>query len=179
MSELAKHTDVSRTDELTRGKGDTTFEAKAGRTDAVNSGLVKPATSQNRLVLKDTHGNNGALRSALSRKLRRSGSEEGGDAGDQAARNISRQAGVSMQSHKNMRAKIAALGVAEMDEAGETQGVADIYTQVSEARSLVSKAQSLRKSTQANALPKANGSATANVRQATTSDRAHAKRFSM
>lgn len=179
MSKLAKHTDAPCTDELTRGEGDTTFEAKAGRTDAVNSGLVKPATSQNRLVLKDTHGNNGTLRSALSRKLRRLSSKESGDAGDQAARNISRQAGVSMQSHKNMRAKIAALGVAEMDEAGETQGVADIYAQVSEARSLVNKAQSLRKTRQANALPKVDGSPTANVRQTTTRDRAHAKRFSM
>ena len=45
-SNLAKHTDTAKATKFTRGESDSAFEAKAGRTDAVNAGIVKKATSR-------------------------------------------------------------------------------------------------------------------------------------
>ena len=51
-SNLAKHTDTAKATEFTRGESDNAFEAKAGRTDAVNAGIVKKADAVAEAELK-------------------------------------------------------------------------------------------------------------------------------
>ncbi len=145
MSEkLARHSDSARADEFTRGASDSTFEAKLGRTDAVNSGLVKKSDAVAEAELKGASKGGRSVRDVLGRSLRKAGAEEGADAGDQSARNISKQAGTAMQSHRNMRAKIASVAATEFDEADETQGIADAYTHVNDAQALARKAKGVR-----------------------------------
>ena len=94
----------------------------------------------------------------LGRAVRQAGGQEGADAGDQAARNVTRQTGVALQKSRNMRSAIFASAAAEMDEDDETSGMSDAYQKGSDAAALARKAKAMRTSKDAvNTTAKATG----------------------
>lgn len=145
-SNLAKHTDTAKATKFTRGESDSAFEAKAGRTDAVNAGIVKKADAVAEAELKGARKGGVSVRNVLGRAARQAGGQEGADAGDQAARNITRQSGIALQKSRNMRSAIFASAAAEMDEADETSGMSDAYQKGSDAAALARKAKAMRAS---------------------------------
>lgn len=158
MSEnLAKHTDTAKANEFTRGETESVFEAKAGRTDAVNSGIVKKTDAVAQAELKGARKEGSSVRRVLGRVTRQAGTEDGADAGDQAAANIKRQSGVALQKSRNMRSAIMSSAAAEMDEADETEGVSDVYQKGADASSLARKAKATRRSRASQAAPDATG----------------------
>ena len=157
-SNLAKHTDTAKATEFTRGESDNAFEAKAGRTDAVNAGIVKKADAVAEAELKGARKGGVSVRNVLGRAVRQAGGQEGADAGDQAARNVTRQTGVALQESRNMRSAIFASAAAEMDEDDETSGMSDAYQKGSDAAALARKAKAMRTSKDAvNTTAKATG----------------------
>lgn len=145
-SKLAKHTDAAKAAEFARGESEGAFEAKAGRTDAVNAGIVKKADAVAEAELKGAHKGGASVRNVLGRAARQAGAQEGADAGDQAARNITRQTGVALQKNRNMRSAIFASAATEMDEADETSGMSDAYQKGSDAAALARRAKAIRDS---------------------------------
>lgn len=155
---LTKHIDAAKADEFARGSAEGAFEAKAGRTDAVSAGIVKKADAVAEGELKGARKGGVSVRNVLGRAARQVGGQEGADAGDQAARNITRQTGVALQKSRNMRSVIFASVATEMDEADETSGMSDVYQKGSDAAALTRKARVMRTSKDtANATPKATG----------------------
>ncbi|MEF9876525.1 MAG: hypothetical protein RR772_06415, partial [Gordonibacter sp.] len=122
---LAKHSETATVGKFTRGADDGIFEAKFGRTDAVNTGIVKASDAIAKAELKGVRKGESSVRSVLGRATRQAGAADGADAGDQAANNVARQTATALQSHRNMRSAILASTVSEMDEADETGGVAN------------------------------------------------------
>ena len=76
-SNLAKHTDTAKATEFTRGESDNAFEAKAGRTDAVNAGIVKKADAVAEAELKGARKGGVSVRNVLGRAVRQAGGQEG------------------------------------------------------------------------------------------------------
>lgn len=144
MGNLARHTDIAKAEELTQTEGDAPSVARGGRTDAVNSGLVRKADAVADAEKKGASSGSRSVRDVLGRAVSRAGGQESSDAGDQAARNVSRQTGTALQSHANMRSKIAALVAGEMDEADETQGAQKAYAYASDARSLARRSKAAK-----------------------------------
>lgn len=146
MGDLARHTDIAKAEQLTQTEGGAPSVARTGRTDAVSAGLVRKADAVADAEKKGVSSGSRSVRDVLGRVISRAGSQESSDAGDQAAGNVSRQTGIALQSHANMRSKIAALAAGEMDEADETQGTQKAYAYASDARNLARKSKAARDS---------------------------------
>lgn len=144
MGDLARHTGIAKAEELTQTEGGAPSVARTGRTDAVNAGLVRKADAVADAEKKGVSSGSRSVRDVLGRAISHADGQESADAGDQAARNVSRQTGTALQSHANMRSKIAALAAGEMDEADETQGTQKAYAHGADARNLVKRAKAAR-----------------------------------
>ncbi len=170
---LLKHTDTAKTTKFARGESDSAFEAKAGRTDAVSAGIAKKADAVAEAELKGARKGGASLRNVLGRAARQAGAQEGADAGDQAARNITRQTGVALQKSRNMRSAILASAAAEMDEADETGGMSNAYQKGSDAAALARRAKTMSTSKDAdNAAAKSAGTNCPSTAKS-AEDRAH------
>lgn len=168
MGNLARHTDIAKAEELTQTEGD-------APSVAVNSGLVRKADAVADAEKKGASSGSRSVRDVLGRAVSRAGSQESSDAGDQAARNVSRQTGTALQSHANMRSKIAALAAGEMDEADETQGTQKAYAYASDVRSLARKSKAGKGSESARGVARRRSAKTAGVQ---TSKKGGSKRAS-
>lgn len=138
MEGIARHSSAAKASEFARASDSAESVAKTGRTDAVSAGLVKQTDDSAKSVLADGKASS---RKGMAGKAARglkagAAASSDADAGDQAAGNIASQAGVALQSHRNMRLKIGAVAAAEMDEADETQGASSAYSAASDASSL-------------------------------------------
>ena len=161
--EVARHTGSTEPGDAAQGSSDSGVQARAGRTDAVSSGIVADKESSYRSELGKGKSVATAVFETAARQTPHS-SEEDADAGDAAATNISRQTRTAMQSGRNLRAAIAAMAAEELDESDEMDGTSTAYRSADDALEAARKSHA-RRSSDTQACAKADGQGVARHRQ--------------
>ena len=161
--EVARHTGSTEPGDAAQGSSDSGVQARAGRTDAVSSGIVADKESSYRSELGKGKSVATAVFETAARQTPHS-SEEDADAGDAAATNISRQTRTALQSGRNLRSAIAAMAAEELDESDEMDGTSTAYRSADDALEAARKSHA-RRSSDTQACAKADGQGVARHRQ--------------